>query len=269
MHNIILRLTWTKTQDYFDIETENPDFAIWFVEQCNKFGNSFECIDPVDVLQDLVTKLRDNVDQVNLFLQSINFPIQIPIIENMVDQDSLNTMHKNWIRVVRHEPRIDRIMYKKDKDLFDKFHNINNFVHEIETRKKSYRCLGIPYWRVENKFADIIPPHGAYNFFVKYTDWGKSSFDKFYSGDLTPNDAELSNWNNIGSDIGISLAQPHFLDFSQDYLKYCATHQISTATPTWPLGNIIDYHNNKYKVENLLYKNFQISNNNFEFSLHS
>jgi hypothetical protein len=264
---MILRLTWTKTQDYFDIETENPDFAIWFVDQCNKFGNRFEYIGDVTVLQDFVTKLRDNVDQVNLFLQSINFPIQIPVIENMVNQDSLNNMHKNWIKVVRHESRIDRIMYKKNKDLFDKFHNINNFVHEIEKIKKGYRCLGNPYWKVENKFKDIIPTHGAYNVFVKYTDWGKSSFDKFLNGDLTPDDTELSNWNNIGSDIGICLNPPHALDFPQDYLKYCTTHQIRIDTPTWPLGNIVDYNNNKYKVENLLYKNFQISNNNFEFSL--
>jgi hypothetical protein len=266
MHNVTLRLTWTKTQDYFDIEIENLDFATWFVEQCNQFGNSFECIDNVFILQDLVTKLLDNIEQVNHFLQVINFPIQIPITEHVVNRDSLNIMHKNWVRVLRHEPRIDRIMYKKNKDLFEKFHNINNFVHDIE-KKLDYRCQDRTRWRVENKFKEVLPKYGTYNVSLKYVDWGKSSFHKFIDGDQTPNDDELSNWNNIGSDIGICLTPPHALDFSQDYLKYCATHQIKMATPTWPLGNIIDY-NNRYTVENLLYKNFQISDNNFKFSLH-
>ena len=266
MHNVNLRLTWSKTQDYFDIQIENVDFATWFVEQCDQFGNSFECGDDFSSIQDLVNDIKNNVEQVNCFFQSINFPMQIPAVDHLVNRDGLNAMHKNWIHILRHEPRIDRIMYKKSKDLFEKFHKINIFVHEIE-KKIEFRCQDPTRWRVENKFKHIRPSYGMYNVFLHYVDWGKSSFDKFINGDFDPNDAELSNWNNIGADIGISLAQPHHLYFSQDYLEYCASNQIETATRTWPLGNITDYSNNRHKVETLLYKNLQIPNNGFKFAL--
>jgi hypothetical protein len=187
---------------------------------------------------------------------------------DLINRAALNTMHKNWISVLRKEPQIDRVMYYKSKELFEKFHNINLFVHQLDTAL-DYRCQSSTRWRVENKFKNIFPTYGEHNICLIYQDWGKSSFDKFHAGDDDPNDTELSNWNNIGSDVRICLNNPHNLEFPQQYRQYCNNHQIEMCVHRWPLGNLVDYQNKKSIVGNLLYKNFQIPNNNFKFSLHS
>jgi len=264
MANPILRLTWDQTHDYFDIEVENPDFSLWFVEQCNNFGNSFVFQGDSTLLDTLVVELRNNIQEVNCFLRNIHFP-EIPIADNVLNQSSLNIIHKNWIRIVRQESKIDKLFYFASPDLFQKFHDINLLVHKIE-KKLNYHCLGDPYWRVENKFHDANPCYGRYNVFLNYTDWGKSSWHKFRDGDNQPNDFELSNWNTIGSDICIDLCRPYKLNFSSEYLDYCLQNQIDPTVKFWPLGNLVDYQNTAAIVGNLMNKNVQIANNKLRFS---
>jgi len=266
MNNVILRLTWTKTQDFFDIVPENPDFVTWWIGQCNNLGNNFDYTGDLSILLDLETKLITAVNDVNVFLEQIHFPIIIPLEADLINRDALNTMHKNWISVLRNEPKIDQVLYFKNKKLFEQFHNINIFVHQIE-KALDYRCESTTRWRVDNIFKNESPAYGEHNVCLIYQDWGKSSFDKFHNGDDCPDDEELSNWNTIGSDVRICLDNPVNLEFPSEYKQYCATHKIKMCVHRWPLGNIVDYQNNKSIVGNLLYKNFQIPNNNFRFSL--
>ena len=265
MLNIILRLTWSQTRDYFDIDVENTEFAVWFVDQCNNFKNLYGCYEDVSLQNTLINELQNNMHEVNCRLKKINFP-EIPIPEDLYSQHNLNNVHKNWISILRTEPRIDRLLYHISPDLFKKFHNINKLVHRIEQKFK-YRVKGNPVWRVENKFKNVVPTYGMYNISINYTDWGKSSWHKFVDGAAQPNDFELSNWNTIGSDIVINLTNPHNLAFSPDYINYCAQHEIATTVPMWPLGNLTDYKNTMPAVRNIMNKNVQIANNSLSFSI--
>ena len=264
MLNLILRLTWSQTGDYFDIEAENPEFALWFVEQCNSFGNSFLYKGNAPAHQDqLIAELKNNVQEVNQFFKKINFP-ELPVIDDMCSQHNLNLGHKTWISIIRKEPRIDKLLYYSNPELFKKFHDINTLIHQIESGFK-YACLGTPNWRVENKFKNIVPTHGIYNVSIEYTDWGKSIWHKFRDGVDQPIDFELNEWNSIGSSINIKLCHPYTLTFSPDYLTYCAKHQVAPGIDTWPLGNLVDYENTMSRTRNIMNKNTQIPNNTLSF----
>lgn len=265
MADIIIRLTWTETGDFFDIKSENSAFGEWFVEQCQQLGNAFICKgNHASIDRDLL-ELKDNIEEVNQFLRQISFP-EIPVFDDLFDQHNLNLTHKNWIAGVRKHPRINRLIYFRDEALFEKFHDINLLVHKIEQSFK-YKLDSTQPWRVDNKFANTMPTNGIFNVSVDYIDWGKSSWHKFLDGMDQPNDFELSNWENIGSHVTINLCRPYKLAFSPDYLDYCDQNQIAPTVNTWPIGNLVDHKDTLSKARTIMHKNLQISNNHLEFSI--
>jgi hypothetical protein len=265
MESVILRLTWSQTGDYFDVVPENPNFAAWFVDQCNNFSNDFFCTDMTQSSDQLIDQIKDNIVAVNKFLRQIKFA-EIPIFDDLCNQHNLNLTHKNWITVVRKEPRIDRLLYKTSPELFDQFHDINFLVHRLEKSFK-YKFLNKNPWRVDNKFVQTLPSNGMYNVYVNYTDWGKSSWHKFVDGVDAPNDFELNNWESIGSDISINLVQPYQQVFPPEYLSYCEKNQIGVSVRFWPLGNLVDYPYTMPTVRNIMNKNVNIANNILKFSI--
>lgn len=264
MSNLIIRLTWTQTNDYFDIAAENPDFASWYVDNLQSSGNLYNYTGAQPAIDDLISELKTNINSINPYLHRFKFPV-LPFFDNMYDQHNLNILHKTWISIVRKEPRIDQILYKISPKLHKQFHDINLLIHNIEHRF-IYR-LRNSQKRVENKFKQIIPASGIYNVSINYSDWGKSSWDKFVNGVDTPNDFELSNWETIGSEITINLCKPYKFDFPPEYLTYCSEHNITPTVLRWPLGNLVDYKNKMPGARKLMNKNVQIANNNLTFSI--
>lgn len=264
MKDPILRLTWSHTKDYFDVVPENLDFARWFVTQCREHGNRFSTAGSTTI-DDLVAQIKNNLQEINQVLASIHFD-QIPVYENLYDQNNLNSTHKNWIAVVRKEPRIDQLFYKINPDVFKKFHDINLLVHQLE-KKFNYKLLSQPHWRVNNIFQHASPSVGVFNVAINYTDWGKSSWHKFADGIEDPNDFELNNWQSIGSDIEINLGRPYSTAWSADYIKYCQNNKIDPVVDLWPLGNLVDHVHTMPRVRCIMNCNTQIPNNYLEFSL--
>ena len=99
MLDIILRLTWSQTRDYFDIDVENTEFAVWFVDQCNNFKNLYGCYEDVSLQNTLINELQNNMHEVNCRLKKINFP-EIPIPEDLYSQHNLNNTHSHPVEVV-------------------------------------------------------------------------------------------------------------------------------------------------------------------------
>jgi hypothetical protein len=267
MSNLIIRLTWSQTNDYFEIKAEDPEFAVWFVEQSSNLGNSYGYTGErtVSYHDNLIAELKNNIQEANQFLRKINFP-ELLLVDDFCSQHNLNLAHKSWIAIQRKDPRIDQLFYHHSPELFKKYHTINTLIHRIESSFK-YDCKCDPHWRIDNKFKNTLPKHGLFNVSINYTDWGKSSWDKFLNGDPEPNDYELNNWNSIGSDININLNKPHLFTFPSDYNEYCEKHQIEKSVATWPLGNLVDYDNTMPTARNIMNKNIQIPNNTLQFSI--
>jgi hypothetical protein len=261
----ILRLAWTETNDWFDVISIESEFALWFVEQCQNHESSFVYDSGSLNIFDLVKELKSNIHEVNDILLKLKFA-EIPMFDDLYDQHNLNLTHKNWISVVRREPRIDKLFFHINPACFQKFHNINLLVHKIESGF-NYRFLGQPPWRTLNKFENHMPDNLICTVAINYTDWGKSSWHKFVDGDTIPNDFELSNWKTIGSDMSINLCRPYEYEYPKDYLDYCDQNHISPAVNKWPLGNLSDYNNDLSRVRQLMDKNVQIKNNFLRFSI--
>jgi hypothetical protein len=260
MSKIKIRLTWSRTGDFFDIQAANNDFAIWFLQQFDQKSTGFVIEkSPADVSL-LADKLTQNLNEVNLFLHQLKFDI-LPVPQNLLDQKNLNLVHTSWISLVRKEPKLDQIFYFKDISLFYKFHELNQLTHMIEN-SFVYQLSGQPHIRLKNIFDHRCSPNGFYHVRIRYSDWGKSSWHKFLDNTSEANDFELSNWKDIGSSLEINLrSRSYQINHSSEYLEYCATHDMEPTVNFWPLGNLIDFENTWAQVRTIMNNNSNLSDN--------
>ena len=261
MNDTNLQLAWSQTGDYFNVVPENPEFAKWFAIQCADLGNDFSCYSSALVdFPVLIDQVKNNITDVNLFLKKIKFPC-LHIHDDLYCQNNLNSTHKEWISLVRKEPRLDRLLYHDSPELFQKFHDINTLVHKIE-RSFTYLLKSSPYWRLDNIFKDKLPTIGSYNVSLNYTDWGKSSWHLFTDGVADPNNFELSNWITLGTDIKINLRKPYRYELEKEYLEYCSANQVAPTVKEWPLGNISD--KDLAHARHVMDRNLKITNNTLQ-----
>jgi hypothetical protein len=260
MNETRIRLTWSQTGDFFDIQAADNDFAIWFLQQFDQKSTGFGIEKaPTDVSL-LADKLTQNLNTVNLFLHQLKLPL-LPVPQDLFDQKNLNLIHKCWINLVRKEPKLDHLFYFKERALFRQFHEVNQLTHMIEN-SFVYRLLGQPHTRLKNIFTGQSSPNGFYHVSIRYTDWGKSSWHKFLDNSVEPNDFELSNWKDIGSSLEINLRSKSYqINHSPDYLEYCSKHDIEPTVDYWPLGNLIDFEDTWAQVRTTMHKNSGISGN--------
>lgn len=264
-----IKCSWTVSNDSFLIETPHIDFASWFVRCCHDHGNNFGTVDSVykpgcRFIDELINDLETCVEVVNGFLLKIKEPT-ILIPQDIEHQNSLNQLHKDWIRVHRNRPGIDNLMYKIDIDLFDRFHKINDLIHAIESRF-TYDLKSQPYWQEQNPF-DLCNDWNEYAISINYTDFGKSSYEKWNTRDTNPNDHELNQWTHIGSSLHVDLNNSRPGSAPKDFLAYCNRHKIVPVPPRWPLGNLVDAHADLGQIRRMFNRNLQIKNNFLCFDL--
>jgi hypothetical protein len=256
-----LQLAWSQTGDYFNVVPENPDFAKWFATHCIELGNDFSSYSlPAVDFSNLIGQLKNNVSDVNLFLKKIKFPC-LHIHDDLYCQNNLNSTHKEWISLIRKEPRLDKLLYYTSPELFQKFHDINTLIHKIE-KSFTYLLKSLPNWRLDNIFNNKLPTIGFYNVSLNYTDWGKSSWHTFTDGIDDPNNFELSNWNTISADIKINLRKPYRYELEKEYLEYCLKNQVEPTVKEWPLGNISD--KDLTHTRHVMDRNSKIPNNTLQ-----
>lgn len=264
-----IKCSWSITRDTFFIQTPHDEFARWFTNICQTHGNDFVPSNFIDdakhnFVADLVVDLRTKISEVNKFLVKIKEPVLI-IPEDLEHQKSLNQLHKQWVRVHRNKPNIDTLMYKVDPFIFESFHGINRTIHVIE-HSFVYSMRSANLWQVENPF-DMCDDWNEYNISICYTDFGRSSYEKWIVRDDEPNDLELSPWEYIGGSLCIDLNKPRHRTAPPEYLEYCDAYGILPVIPNWPLGNLVDIDNNLGHIRRMFDRNLQIKENKLRFDL--
>jgi hypothetical protein len=266
----LIKLSWYKTGDEFQLQCPDFEFAGWFVDQCHRYGNNFGISNLIHdkssiFIDDYISALKKCIESTNLFLKKIKWPL-IEIPSEFENQAVLNSLHKQWVMIHRRQPDLDKLMYKIDPGLFDDFHNINRLIHTIEN-SFTYHLRESSLWRTDNPFS-ISQDFNRYHLSISYNDFGKSSFEKWQTDDNDPNDEELSNWRTIGSSVCFDLFSGHHGNVPQkSYIDYCQLHKIDMVTEFWPLGNIHQPEQNLSKVRHLCNRNFQITHNPLQFNL--
>lgn len=264
-----IKCSWSITEETFLIETPHDKFAEWFIGKCDQLGNDF-CLSEFanDInhgfVITLIDDLRGHVEIVNKFLHKIKEPeLQFPT--DIEHQHSLNQLHKEWTRVHRSKPGVDTLMRRVDSSIFNSFHEVNRLIHVIE-HSFVYILRSNQLWQTDNPFA-MCEDWNEYNVSVCYTDFGRSSFEKWVVRDSDPNDLELSQWKYIGSSLLIDLNKPRPRSPPLEYIEYCKVHNISPVVSTWPLGNLVDIDANLGHVRRMFDRNLQIENNMLRFDL--
>jgi hypothetical protein len=238
-----LRLTWTKTGDYFDIVAANFELAEWYVDASRRQDNRLEtnhyAEEPKSSTVEILTQsIKNNIDYVNVFFKKLKIQL-LPTSLNLFDQNNINQIHKEWVYINQIHEKIDILFYKIDPKLFDTFHTINRQLHLLE-QSFCYHFRGVNTWREPNPFSNQIFDIGVHNVTLLYCDHGRNAWEKFVVGELNPNDHELSQWKTIGSNVSIKLIKPYVQSFPTEFVEYCANHNIKPVSNQLPLGNLAD-----------------------------
>lgn len=225
------KIYWTKTGDSFTAQALDVELTNWFIDTCQS---------PFGVVthsnNNAIDTILSDIQRVNTVLTRLRLPI-IKEPTNVFDQDELNRVHKEWVGIHRQYPDLDTLLFKIDSTLFDSFHNINNKVHDIE-QSFNYALRTINFKKHVNPFVGREWSPGVFNISLIYSDFGRSSWEKFINSDTTPNDNELSQWQYIGEFVSINLAQPYTMSWPTDFTTWCNTHGITPMFNKLPLGNI-------------------------------
>jgi len=238
-----LKLAWTKTGDAFDIVATHPELAEWYVATSQQHDNRFETNHFAEdrkssTVDGLMQSIKNNIDKANSLFKKLKIQL-LPTALDLFDQRNINRIHNEWVYIQNTYAKIDTLLYKIDPDIFDAFHAINRQLHLLEG-SFHYHLRGVDAWREPNPFLNQIFNTGVYNVVLRYSDHGRSSWEKFTVGDPDPNDQELSQWKNIGANISINLVKPYVQPFPTEFLEYCTHHNIKPTHHQLALGNLAD-----------------------------
>jgi len=269
----MIKLVWEITGDYFEIEPYDVELASWYVDQCDAVNSGFTIevfeTDEKHISVDVaIREISSDIATVNSFLEKIKMS-KIVEPKNYYNHIQLNQLHKDWVGLIKKYPTLRNMFKKLDENVFNSFDKINRFLHVIENQfKYKMRARAEKYWIINNPFKEKLLhdfPTGNYNVMMSYVDYGRSSWEKFINGDITPNDIELSQWEYIGSTISIDLRIPRSYDFPNEFLNYCASNYIQPVGINLPFGNVKDYEKNLTDAKIIMERNVKINGNLLEF----
>lgn len=256
---------WSKTGDQLELDPCDVDFAVWYFTQCqNQQSEFFISEDIVDMSgtasMPKINLLKQHILTINEFLNKIKFPRTISLPNDFYDQNALNQLHKDWISILRDQPKIDTLMYKIDPLLFDNFHDINQLVHSIENNIV-FRLTSQPRWRVDNPWPATQLDGTVHNLQIIYTDFGKTSFEKWRVNDLDPCDEELSEWKTLGGYLKCTLGPILKMEIPSGYLEYCSRYGLTPMNERWPLADFTNINETLPLVRKLFDLNLFIPDN--------
>jgi len=264
---MIFKLYWSDTGDYFDVDAIDVELSDWFVDQCRDkhfTSDIFQENGKNPVVDKIIAVIDDNIKLINTALSKYRLP-KLPAPVNYFDQQQLNQCHKDWIKLLHTYPAVEKLLYKVDQTLFDRFHAINRQIHILESSFR-YHVYGVDLWRLPNPFYGKAFPTGEFSLNIRYTDHGRSSFEKWINFDSNPNDDELNQWNSIGASVEIQLGKTYTHNLPNEYLEYCQINNLPVGGCKLPLGNLTDITTNLTRAREIMNKNIQLENNFLMFS---
>jgi hypothetical protein len=248
-----------------------------------------------NVVEQHVTTLHTNISRVNELLPLLNVaPVEINLSPTAyLNQDYLNRVHANWVISQNIELDIEKLRFSTNAetatignqlhhmypdeirivkiadvltklDFIDAYEAINIAVHNLEcVFINDYLIFDSPgKWNVfDNPFKDsILTNNGVTNFNFGYTYLGRKYYNKFinFDNDLTYDDHY--NFEQLEFSFNINLSKPQTIPFSNQFLEWCATHNIPPIGNEIPIGNILDLHKNLALYREILYRNSKENN---------
>lgn len=251
------RLRWTQTHDVIDLEVVDHSVYNYFVEQLN--SQSLNQYTVLNLRYDFLSqRLQQCFGHIQSFVQDrlrlTNFDFEL----DTSDQDSLNYLHSQWVKLHQLYPNIGVLA---DQIFPDEMAAINKLVHDIEESTQKLAAISTdPNYTMANPFGTQALGFGTYNISIAYNNLGRTTWQKWQNNDTT-NDTDLNNFSELYTTLRINVSPTEKRSASEQYQSWCNRNKLPCVGNQMPLANFDNTQENLLKYRQLFYKNSLIENN--------
>jgi hypothetical protein len=293
-------LVYNNSGDTIEFETKyNSELIHWFIEQANqKNYNNFLVSNTIaNQIDKRISHCHWALSKTNEVLYDL-IGVAFPENTNLLDylnQDFLNTQHKNWVFSQLKTVDIDKLRLSENKSqaaLGWKLHDIypdeirhpiiaevlthlgfiyayeevNMSVHEIEklfTHNIEFKSEA--KWNIiDNPFKDtFISNNDIVNFSFGYTYVGRQYYDKWHFWDTNLLNDDHYNYETLEWAFQVNLDRPQTIPYSREFLQWCEDKNVPAITEQIPIANIVNLEDNLHNYRRILYQNAKQNNHCF------
>lgn len=253
-------LTWSSTGDSLPFNENNSEFVEWYISELGS-NNQFNCTSRANI-PNMICELNDSLNIINQFFLD-KFKIKFSNDDVCLNsQQVLNDLHKAWVLVQRKNTGLLDLLLQIDKNVFDKFVNINELIHKIEQAWSfEFNNYKDKVWQADNIWGTKFCSFERCNIKLEYGNLGRSSMEKYLAFDNTPNDNELNHFEKISGNLIVNFNRTEKITPSPEYINWCIKLKIPQYFNCVNIGNFIDLEKNLDYYRQIFLKNVQLSNN--------
>ena len=293
-------LVYHNSGDVIEFETKyNADLLEWFIDQANqKSYNNFTAPSSLSgIIDQRVAHCHWALSKTNEVLYDligIALPENTDLL-NYLNQDFLNSQHRNWVFSQLETVDIDKLRFsenKKQATIGWKLHDI--YPDEIRHPKIAevlkhlgltfaYEEVNISVHKLESLFArdmefksdakwDIIDNpfvstfesnNDIINFSFGYTYVGRQYYDKWHNWDTDLAYDDHYNYETLEWAFQVNLDRPQTIPYSTEFLDWCKHKGVPPITTQIPIANVVNLEDNLHNYRRILYDNAKKNNQCF------
>jgi hypothetical protein len=251
------KLRWTLTHDAIDLVVINPRVYKYFVEQLN--ANALNQYTTADIGYALLSQeLQQRFARIQSFVHNRLHLTDFDADLDSSDQDGLNYLHSQWVKIHQHFPNIDTIV---NHVLPGDLSAINTLIHAIENSTLNFEAVSLdPNYKMPNVFGTNVLGFGVYNISVAHNILGRSTWQKWQHNDTTL-DTNLNDFSELYTTLRLNVARHQTWTPPAEYQQWCDQHVLPCVGNRMPLANFDKLDENLLQYRQLFYKNSLIENN--------
>lgn len=251
------RLRWTQTHDVIELSVIDHCVYEYFVEQLNSRNINQYTVSDLRY-SSLSEELQQRFGRIKNFVQTRLQLTDFDFVLDTSDQDSLNHLHQQWVKLHQRHPNIELIA---DKLCPGDMAAINRLIHTIEGSTTAIEAkTPEPGYKMFNHFGPKILKFGVYNISIEYDNLGRSTWQKWLNNDTTI-DTDLNDFNDMYTSLKIRVSRTETSPVPENYQKWCNKHKLSCTGNQLPLANFDRLDENLLQYRQMFYKNSLVENN--------
>jgi hypothetical protein len=264
-----MKIIWNSTGDFLNLDPTHQELAEYWINALNHDNKNNFHLSSTKFNPAWLSDLRQHLTIINQHLTTKlkNNSFECFINADLLDQQTLNQLHRTWVGVLENYPMVPALLKKIDPDSALHWDQINKKLHYIEKEIIcSYHSFA-NFWEVDNIFGPQILNFNRAHIRLKFSQKGRSTFNKWLNQDFNINDTDTNNYFQIGAEVNINLNREIIQLPPTNYVDFCQETNIEVVGANLNLANFNNYELKLTEIRHILIRNILHENNTalFEF----
>jgi hypothetical protein len=264
-----MKIIWNSTGDFLNLDPINQELAKYWINALNHDNNNNFHLVSAEFDSSWLSDLHQHLTIINQHLinKLKNNSFECFITADLLDQQILNQLHRTWVGLLEKHPMIPTLLKKIDPESELHWNQINKKLHYIEKYITcSYKTFA-NFWEVDNIFGPQILNFNRAQISIKFSQKGRSTFNKWVNRDFNINDTDTNNYFQIGNEISINLDREIIQLPPTNYVNFCRENNIEVVGENLNLANFNNCESKLTEIRHILIRNILHENNTalFEF----